>query len=98
LFNEWASQKGDKEFLDASLVAQNTKHSVHKSWKHNDGNPCFGGGYFIVTAKLPSGQISNHYLSNRWNDFKVPETSKALFPFDNHTSQNVLERLKKELA
>jgi hypothetical protein len=98
LFNEWATQKGDEEFLDVNLVVQNTKHSVHKSWKHNDGDPCFGGGYFIVTAKLPSGQISNHYLSNRWDDFKVPETSKALFPFDGHTSHDVLDRLKKELA
>ncbi len=60
--------------------------------------PCFGGGYFIVTAKLPSGQISNHYQSNRWDDFKVPETSKALFPFDGHTSHAVLDRLKKVLA
>lgn len=98
LFNEWATQKGDEEFLDASLVTQNTKHSVHKSWKHNDGDPCFGGGWFIVVAKLPSGQISNHYPAERWNEFKVPETSTALFPFDGHTSQNVLERLKKELA
>jgi hypothetical protein len=51
-----------------------------------------------VVAKLPSGQISNHYPADRWNEFKVPETTTALFPFDGHTSQNVLERLKKELA
>jgi hypothetical protein len=98
LFNEWASQKGYEEFLDVNLVAQNTKHSIHKSWKHNDGDSCFGGGWFIVVAKLPSGQISNHYPAEIWNDFKVPETTTALFPFDGHTSQNVLERLKKELV
>ena len=43
LFNEWASQKGDEEFQDVNLVMQNTKHSVHKSWKHNDGDPFLVG-------------------------------------------------------
>lgn len=98
LFNEWANQKGDEEFQDLNQVMHNTKYSVHKSWKHNDGYPCFGGGWFIVGAELPSGQIFNHYSADRWNDFKVPETSKALFPFDGHTSHVVLKILQKELA
>ena len=98
LFNEWATQKGNEEFQDLNQGVQNTKYSVHKSWKHNDGYPCFGGGWFIVVAKLPSGQISNHYPADRWDDFKVPETSKALFPFDGNTTHAVLKILQKELA
>lgn len=34
---------------------------VCKSHKHHDGEECFGGGWFIVMAELPTGQISNHY-------------------------------------
>jgi hypothetical protein len=79
LFNEWA-----KDWHD---------YDVHKSWRHNDGELCFGGGWFIVSAKLPSGQISNHYKAEDWDLFKIPETEKALFPFDGHTTQDVINRL-----
>lgn len=79
LFNEWALLN---------------KYEVHKSWKHNDGELCFGGGWFIVVAILPTGQISNHYSSEHWDLFKIQETEKALYPFDGHTSQDVVKRLK----
>lgn len=79
LFNEWA-----KDWHD---------YDVHKSWRHNDGELCFGGGWFIVCAKLPSGQISNHYRAEDWELFNIPETEKALFPFDGHTTQDVINRL-----
>lgn len=70
------------------------KYHVHKSWRHHDGELCFGGGWFIVVAVLPTGQISNHYEAKYWDLFKIPETEKALFSFDGHTSTDVLERLK----
>lgn len=70
------------------------KYDVHKSWKHNDGELCFGGGWFVVVAILPSGQITNHYKAEDWDLFKIPETEKAKYPFDGHTSQDVLQRLK----
>ena len=79
LFNEWASSG---------------KCSVHKSWRHNDGELCFGGGWFIVVAVLPQGQISNHYEAKDWGLFSVPETERALFEFDGHTGTDVVERLK----
>ncbi len=78
LFNEWAA---------------NGKHHVHKSWRHHDGELCFGGGWFIVVAVLPSGQISNHYEAKDWNLFMVPETDCALFEFDGHTDDDVIARL-----
>jgi hypothetical protein len=79
LFNEWAAQG---------------KYNVHKSEKHHEGDVCFGGGWFIVVAVLPQGQISNHYEMKDWDLFKVPEHEKALFAFDGHTAKDVLERLK----
>ena len=78
LFNEWAAS---------------SKYSVHKSKRHFDGEDCFGGGWFIVVAQLPDGQISNHYEMKDWDKFQLPETDKALFEYDNHTGADVLHRL-----
>ena len=80
LFNEWAIKE---------------EYFVHKSWKHNDGELCFGGGWFIVVALLPSGQISNHYEAKDWDLFKIPERPEAIFEFDGHTSQDVLNRINQ---
>ena len=78
LFNEWAKQG---------------KFDVHKSKKHFDGDACFGGGWFIVVAILPTGQISNHYEMTDWDLFKCQETEKALYQFDFHTPKDILSRL-----
>lgn len=78
LFNEWAKEG---------------KYSVHKSLKHHDGELCFGGGWFIVVAILPSGQISNHYEIKDWGLFNCMETEKVLFEFDGHTPKDVLNRI-----
>ena len=83
LFNEWAAVG---------------KCSVHKSWRHYDGELCFGGGWFIVVAVLPAGQISNHYEAKDWDLFAVPEAERALFEFDGHTGANVVARLKSYTA
>lgn len=79
LFNEWAA---------------NHKYWIHKSYKHYDGELCFGGGWFIVVAILPGGQISNHYKAEDWDLFKCKSVEKALFEYDGHTSKDVIERIK----
>ena len=80
LFNSWCKQGVFK---------------VHKSKKHFDGEDCFGGGWFIVVALLPTGQISNHYKLKDWDLFQIPFYDKALFEFDGHTGKDVLERLNE---
>lgn len=79
LFNEWAKQG---------------KWDVHKSARHSDGEECFGGGWFIVMAQTPSGQVSNHYEMKDWNLFKCPirETANK---WDGHTPQDVMNTLKQ---
>lgn len=79
LFNEWAVQG---------------KYRVHKSKRHHDGEECFGGGWFIVVALLPGGQISNHYKLSDWDLFRLPEAEKAMFEYDGHTGADTLERLR----
>lgn len=77
-----------------NLWAELGKYDVHKSKLHNDGEKPFGGGYFIVVAKLPKGQISNHYKLEFWDLFKIPTEPKVKFKFDNHTDKTVISRLK----
>lgn len=93
LFNEWANHVNNEYPLHLEYIHA-PKYDVHKSWKHHDGELCFGGGWFIVVAMLPTGQISNHYEAKDWDLFKIPETEKAKYPFDGHTPQDVIERLK----
>lgn len=95
LFNEWAKHDGfDYQSNDPT---EHKMYSVHKSWRHHDGEECFPDSkhkWFIVCAMLPTGLISNHYKESDWNLFQIPEVEKALFPFDGHTGEDVLNRLK----
>lgn len=72
------------------------KEWVHKSKRHHTGEECFGGGWFIVMANLPTGQISNHYELKDWDLFKVPEKEFA-DEWDGHTPQEAAERLHNYL-
>ena len=72
------------------------KEWVHKSKKHHDGEDCFGGGWFIVMANLPTGQISNHYELKNWDLFQIPEKEVA-DKWDGHTPQEAADRLHKYL-
>lgn len=78
LWNAW-NQKGD---------------IVCKSRKHSDGELCFGGGWFVVVAKIPTGQISYHYKEEYWDLFCIPEAERSPFPYDGHTPEDVEKRLK----
>jgi hypothetical protein len=79
LFNEWAKQG---------------LYQVHKSLRHYNGEDCFDGDWFIVVAMLPTGQISNHYRLENWDLFKCTVAPRALFEYDGHTAEDVLQRLK----
>ncbi|WP_303840703.1 hypothetical protein [Selenomonas ruminantium] len=69
---------------------------VHKSKRHHTGEECFGGGWFIVMANLPTGQVSNHYELKDWDLFKVPEKEFA-DEWDGHTPQEAAKRLYEYL-
>ncbi len=79
LFNEWAKLG---------------KYQVHKSFCHFDGGECFGGGWFIVAAMLPSGLITNHYRAADWDLFNVPSYRRSIFPYDDHTGKDSIDRME----
>lgn len=67
---------------------------VHKSKRHSTGELCFGGGWFIVMAELPTGQISNHYEFKDWDLFHCKEQKRADI-WDSHTPQEASKRLRE---
>lgn len=63
----------------------------NKSWKtkkHEDGELCFGGGWFLVCIETPEGPYSYHYELKDWDLFHCKEIDMAL-PFDGHTDADV---------
>ena len=68
-------------------------YQLHKSIKHSDGELCFGGGWFIVSLKLPTGQVSNHYKLEYWDLFKIPEYERSIIEYDGHTPELAKERM-----
>ena len=77
-----------------SMWSREGLYEVHKSYRHHDGELCFdSNNWFIVVAKLPNGIISNHYKIEHFHLFDVPHVAIARFPFDGHTTKDVIDRL-----
>lgn len=83
LFNE-QSEQGKYKVHKTKRLYSSEQENLHEMMD----------GWFIVFAVLPNGQISNYYPISDWDLFCIPETEKALFPFDGHTAKDVIERLK----
>lgn len=80
----------------ANLWAIHGTHFVAKSWKHSNGEDCFGGGWFVVVQHVGSGISSNHYKAEYWDLFKVPEMELAP-EWDGHTPAEAASRLRNTL-
>lgn len=78
-------------------LAKNGEYEVHKTKNHNDGEPCFGGGCFLVTVITPEGIIDNHYKLEYWDLFKCKEVEKETNEYDGHTPEDVKNRMFKLL-
>lgn len=78
----------------AVLFAALVKAYKDKAWKslrHENGEKCFGGGWFIVGIDTPAGSYTYHYEDEYWSmfDCEVLERGKH---WDGHTDKDV-ERL-----
>ncbi|MCR5811385.1 MAG: DUF551 domain-containing protein [Lachnospiraceae bacterium] len=77
--------------LFAALVKQNKDKSWKSLW-HEDGELCFGGGWFIVGIDTPSGSYTYHYEDNFWSMFDCQELPVAKH-WDGHTEKDVTRLL-----
>lgn len=74
-------------YLFAALV--NTYHlRAWKTKRHDDGELCFDGDWFLVGIETPEGQYTYHYQNEYWDLFKCKEIEKAP-KFDGHTDKDV---------
>lgn len=89
-FHTFDSLYHQRLILFAALV--NTFPTMSwKSHKHSDGEPCFGGGWFIVGISTPKGSYTYHYENKDWDVFHCQEVETAP-EWDGHTDKDV-ERL-----
>ena len=71
-----------------AVLVQEHKDRAWKTWNHEDGEPCFGGGWFLVTIDTPRGAYGYHYEEKYWNLFDCKELPKAKH-WDGYTEENV---------
>lgn len=77
--------------LFAALVKQN-KNRAWKSLRHEDGELCFGGGWFIVGIDTPEGSYTYHYENNYYSLFDCEELERGKH-WDGHTEKDVTRLL-----
>lgn len=69
---------------------------IWRSENHSDGNPAFGGGWFVLGIGQEKGrQITYHLPIEKWTQTNFAETLEKAPEFDDHTPDDVLERLKQ---
>ena len=81
--------------LFATLVKA-YKDKAWKSWNHEDGKLCFGGGWFIVGIDTPQGSYTYHYEDKYWNWFECEELPVAKH-WDGHTEEDVTRLLSLDV-
>ena len=77
--------------LFATIVKQN-KDKAWKSLRHEDGELCFGGGWFIVGIDTPEGSYTYHYEDNYFSLFDCKELERGKH-WDGHTEKDVTRLL-----
>ena len=77
--------------LFATIVKQN-KSRAWKSLRHEDGELCFGGGWFIVGVDTPEGSYTYHYEDNYFSLFDCVELERGKH-WDGHTEKDVTRLL-----
>ena len=79
-------------FQRCILFAQIVNDHKDRAWKtrcHEDGQPCFGGGWFLVTIDTPSGAYGYHFEDRHWDLFDCEELPKAKH-WDGYTEKDVM--------
>lgn len=77
--------------LFATIVKQN-KGRAWKSLRHEDGELCFGGEWFIVGIDTPEGSYTYHYEANYYSLFDCKELERGKH-WDGHTEKDVTRLL-----
>ena len=106
-FAELYEQRALYHALLLDLALSQRRELATKSWRHHDGEPCFGitepgKRWFIVTMTLPglplgANQITQHYPESDWELFSCPEVTQAA-EWDGHDAAEGNRRMREFLA
>lgn len=77
--------------LFAALVKA-YRDNAWKSYRNEDGEYCFGGGWFIVGIDTPEGSYTYHYENKYWDMFDCKDLPRAKH-WDGHTEADAETRL-----
>ena len=80
-----------RTILFAALVKA-YKDKAWKSYRHEDGEYCFGGGWFIVGIDTPEGSYTYHYENKYWDMFDCIDLPRGKH-WDGHTEADAETRL-----
>lgn len=81
----------DLYFQRCMLFEQIVHDHKDRAWKtrfHKDGEPCFGGGWFLVAIDTPNGAYGYHYEDKYWDLFDCEELPRAKH-WDGYTEKDV---------
>lgn len=71
------------------------KFKIWRSKNHDDGEPAFGGTWFVMGIGTKEGQqITYHIPIAQWHETDFADTLERAPRWDGHTSYDVLNRLK----
>ena len=90
-FHTFNSLYEQRAILFAALVRA-YKDKSWKSYRHEDGELCFGGGWFIVGIDTPKGSYTYHYENKYWDLFDCAELPRGKH-WDGHTEADAETRL-----
>ena len=90
-FHTFNSLYEQRMILFAALVKA-YKDKSWKSYRHEDGEYCFGGGWFIVGIDTPEGSYTYHYENRYWDMFDCVDLPRAKH-WDGHTEADAETRL-----
>jgi hypothetical protein len=68
------------------------KDKAWKSYRHEDGEYCFGDGWFIVGIDTPEGAYTYHYENKYWDMFDCADLPRSKH-WDGHTEKDVTRLL-----
>ena len=90
-FHTFNSLYEQRMILFAALVKA-YKDKAWKSYRHEDGELCFGGGWFIVGIDTPDGAYTYHYEEKYFDLFDCVELERSKH-WDGHTEKDVTRLL-----
>ena len=90
-FHTFNSLYEQRMILFAALVKA-YRDKAWKSYRHEDGEYCFGGGWFIVGIDTPEGSYTYHYKNKYWDMFDCADLPRAKH-WDGHTEADAETRL-----